>query len=126
MERQQGEILVVSPERGLAEALKPQLAQHGLNVRQVQECNFLRDQPNGEHAALVVVDLQLPASGWLEVCREVRSGPEVALIALLPWPDPDLTTAVLDLGADDCLASPISPRELTLRIRAVLRRTGNY
>ena len=121
--REQGEVLVASSGRELAGALEPQLALDGLSVRRVDDYGALRERPDGWHPVLVVVDLQPPAATWLEQCWEVRSASRAALIVILPWPDPDLATAILNLGADDCLARPISSRELALRIRAVLRRT---
>ncbi len=122
IEREQGEILVVSPGRELAGALESQLAPDGLSLRRMDGYCAPSEDLHGWHPVLIVVDLQPPAATWLEQCWEVRSASRAALIAILPWSDSDLATAILNLGADDCLARPISSRELTLRIRAVLRR----
>ncbi len=129
MERTRGEILVVSQGLKLAEPLRLQLAAEGWGVRQLRQFVSPSDQADGKRTALmvlVVLDLQPPMPGGLKTCQELRASSSVPLIALLPWADPDLTTTVLDLGADDCLAGPINPRELILRIRAVLRRAGDY
>lgn len=123
IEREQGEILVASQGRELARAVEPHLASDGLSVRTVDEYGVLRGRPGGWDPILVVVDLQPPSTTWLQQCWEVQSAFRVALIVILPWPEPDMATAILNLGADDCLARPISSRELALRIRAVLRRT---
>lgn len=124
VEMREGEILVVSQGRELADSLGLHLAAEGWSVRQSRQFAPHLDPSSEGLPALVVLDLQPPMSGGLNNCRELLATCSLPLIALLPWPDPNLTTAVLDLGADDCLAGPISPRELVLRIRAVLRRTG--
>ena len=80
-----------------------------------------------EHAELrwpdlVVLDLMLPGLDGLEVCRRLRAKAPVPVIMLTARGDEDDRVVGLELGADDYVAKPFSPRELTLRVQAVLRR----
>jgi two-component system catabolic regulation response regulator CreB len=74
--------------------------------------------------ALVVLDVGLPDMGGFDVCRELRKRHAVPVIFLTARSSEVDRIVGLELGADDYLAKPFSPRELTARIRAVLRRTG--
>jgi DNA-binding response OmpR family regulator len=71
---------------------------------------------------LVVLDLMLPSLGGLEVCRRLRSVAPVPVIMLTARGEEADRIAGLELGADDYVAKPFSPRELTARVKAVLRR----
>ena len=74
------------------------------------------------HPDLVVLDLMLPGMDGLEVCRTLRSESEVPIIMLTARTTEEDKLAGLDLGADDYLTKPFSPKELAARVRAVLRR----
>ncbi|PZG18125.1 DNA-binding response regulator [Micromonospora craterilacus] len=74
---------------------------------------------------LVVLDLMLPTVSGLQVCRELRTRPEgIPIIMLTALGDEADRVLGLELGADDYLTKPFSPRELVLRVRSVLRRAG--
>ena len=73
---------------------------------------------------LVVLDLGLPGLDGLDVIRELRRTSAVPIIVLTARGDEADRVVGLELGADDYLAKPFSPRELVARVRAVLRRTG--
>jgi DNA-binding response OmpR family regulator len=73
---------------------------------------------------LVVLDLMLPGLDGMEVCRALREHSEVPIIMLTARVDEEDRLAGLDLGADDYVTKPFSPRELAARVRAVLRRTA--
>lgn len=79
----------------------------------------LRDPPE-----LVVLDLMLPSLDGLEVCRRLRTTAPVPVIMLTARDEEGDRIAGLELGADDYVAKPFSPRELTARVKAVLRRTS--
>ena len=72
---------------------------------------------------LVVLDLMLPGLDGLEVCRQLRTESDVPIVMLTARVDEEDRIAGLELGADDYVTKPFSPRELAARIRAVLRRT---
>jgi two-component system, OmpR family, response regulator RegX3 len=73
---------------------------------------------------LVVLDLMLPDLSGEEVCAELRRQSDVAIVMLTAKSTEDDRIRGLDLGADDYLVKPFSPRELVARVRALLRRTG--
>ena len=73
---------------------------------------------------LVVLDLMLPGLEGIEVCRRLRASSNVPVIMLTSRVDEEDRLAGLDIGADDYVTKPFSPRELAARVRAVLRRTA--
>jgi two-component system catabolic regulation response regulator CreB len=82
----------------------------------------LAEQP----IALVVLDVGLPDTSGFDVCREIRRSSAVPVIFLTARSEEVDRIVGLELGADDYLAKPFSPRELTARIRAVLRRGNGH
>ena len=77
-----------------------------------------------EKPALVVLDIMLPRLNGLEVCRALRRESDVPIIMLTARVEEEDRLAGLDLGADDYVTKPFSPRELAARVRAVLRRAA--
>lgn len=73
-----------------------------------------------ENPDLVVLDLMLPGRPGEEVCRELRSTSDVPILMLTAKSDEEHRLAGLEMGADDYLVKPFSPRELVARVRAVL------
>jgi DNA-binding response OmpR family regulator len=73
---------------------------------------------------LVVLDLMLPKLGGIEVCRALRAESDVAVIMLTARVEEEDRLTGLDVGADDYMTKPFSPRELAARVRAVLRRAS--
>jgi len=118
-------ILVVDDEPDLLELVRVNLDQAGYEVRTAESgreaLEKLRDSPPD----LVVLDLMLPDLSGTEICRQLRSDPELAqlpVIMLTAKADEVDRVVGLELGADDYVTKPFSPRELSLRVRAVLRR----
>lgn len=77
-----------------------------------------------EHPDLMVLDLMLPGMDGLQVCRLVRQESDMPIIMLTARVEEEDRLTGLDLGADDYITKPFSPRELAARVRAVLRRTS--
>jgi DNA-binding response OmpR family regulator len=73
--------------------------------------------------ALIVLDLMLPDVSGEDICRDIRSRSDVAILMLTAKASEDERVSGLAIGADDYLTKPFSPRELVARVRAVLRRT---
>ena len=73
---------------------------------------------------LVVLDLMLPGIDGLEVCRRIRTASQVPVVMLTALGEEGDRVAGLEIGADDYLAKPFSPRELVLRVGSILRRVG--
>ena len=77
-----------------------------------------------EQPSLIVLDLMLPRMDGMEVCRALRMESSIPIVMLTAMVEEDDRLAGLDLGADDYMTKPFSPRELAARVRAVLRRTA--
>jgi two-component system OmpR family response regulator len=114
--------LLVEDDARLAALTREYLAGHGVAVE------VIGDGRLGLQAALrgrfdvVLLDLMLPGLGGLDVCRELRARSDVPVIVLTARGEEADRVMGLELGADDYLAKPFSPRELLARIRAVTRR----
>src|SRR6186997_1424440 len=78
----------------------------------------------GERPDLVILDLMLPGLNGLEICRALRAESKVPIIMLTARSTEEDKLRGLDLGADDYVTKPFSPREVVARVRAVLRRSA--
>jgi two-component system alkaline phosphatase synthesis response regulator PhoP len=119
-------ILVVDDEAHIVELVQMYLAQEGFRVQSARDGETALQMIARQPPALMVLDLMLPqVNGW-EVCRRVRSGnsaPDLPII-MLTARDEDVDKIVgLELGADDYVTKPFSPRELVARVKAILRRS---
>jgi len=115
-------VLVVDDEDAVRELIELYLKKEGFEVihaRDGKEALRL----NGEHRPdLMILDLMLPElDGW-EVCRQVRAGSKVPIIMLTARAEEVDRIVGLELGADDYVVKPFSPRELVARVNAILRR----
>ncbi len=116
------DILVVEDEEAIAEAVRARLVSEGYDVR------VAHDGPQALRAAaearpdLVVLDLMLPGMDGLSILRQVRHSSDVPVIILSARTEEVDRVVGLELGADDYVAKPCSPRELVARVRSVLRR----
>jgi DNA-binding response OmpR family regulator len=120
-------ILVVEDDLTVAEVVVDYLRHAGLEPRHAVDGQAALEIAAAWQPDLVVLDLMLPGASGLEVCRRLRAGrggqarlPVIMLTAL--GEESDRVTG-LESGADDYVTKPFSPRELTLRVQAVLRRT---
>ncbi len=117
-------ILIIDDEPKIVEICRDYLAAAGFGVRQAG------DGPSGLAAALddppdlVVLDLMLPGMDGLDVCRALRRESRVPVIMLTARVEEIDKLKGLELGADDYLTKPFSPRELVARVKTVLRRAG--
>lgn len=120
-------ILVVDDEPDLLELVRVNLAQAGFEVTTAEDGREALAQVRRSLPELIVLDLMLPDVSGTEVCRRLRADPEtesVPIIMLTARADEVDRVVGLELGADDYVTKPFSPRELALRVRAVLRRQG--
>ncbi len=117
-------ILLVDDEHNIIELARMYLEQDGFRVLAAQDGRRALEVIDSSQPDLVVLDLMLPEiDGW-EVCRRVRARSAVPII-MLTARDEDIDKIVgLELGADDYMTKPFNPRELTARIRAILRRVA--
>ena len=118
------ELLLIDDDQELCELLCSWLTQEGFSVRACHDGQSAR-QALAEHApAAVVLDVMLPDGSGLELLKQLRSEhAELPVLMLSARGEPLDRILGLELGADDYLAKPCDPRELTARLRAVLRRS---
>lgn len=115
-------ILVADDDGHIREVVRFALAQGGYEVVEAKDGREACDRIAGGGIDLVVLDILMPEADGLEVCRRVRRTGNLPII-FLSSKDEELDRVLgLELGADDYLSKPFSPRELLARVRAVLRR----
>src|SRR5262249_3654639 len=116
-------ILVVDDDCEIRTLLREYLEKNGFRATAVADGKETRRALERSRVDLVVLDLMLPEENGLEICRALRTTSDIPIIMLTALGDEVDRVVGLEVGADDYLAKPFSPRELLGRIRAVLRRT---
>src|SRR5207248_4598576 len=117
-------ILIIEDEEGIVHLLSLYLKDAGYDIA------VAKDGADGlalharEHPDLLILDIMLPAIDGFEVCRRIRAWSKTPILMLTARGSEDDRIEGLELGADDYLVKPFSPRELVSRVRAILRRTG--
>src|SRR5437879_8667568 len=120
-------ILVVEDEMKIARLVRDYLEHAGFEVVVAGDGESAIASARGHQPDLVVLDLGLPGMDGLDVARELRAGRSgVPIVMLTARGDETDRIVGLELGADDYVIKPFSPRELVARIRAVLRRTDAH
>ena len=118
-------ILVVDDEAKIADLARDYLEHAGFAVRIAADGHAALTAVRRDRPDLVVLDLGLPGLDGLDVTREIRRDSNLPVIMLTARDDELDKLLGLELGADDYLTKPFSPRELVARVRAVLRRVDN-
>ncbi|HQR80211.1 MAG TPA: response regulator transcription factor [Actinomycetota bacterium] len=118
----QSRVLVVDDEPELARVVTAYLRNEGFEVDTAATGPDAVAQTRRLDPDLVVLDIMLPGFDGIEVCRRIRAFSDCYVIMLTARDDEIDKVVALSVGADDYLAKPFSPRELTARIRAMLRR----
>lgn len=117
-------LLLIDDDRELCELLASWLSQEGFQVSACHDGHSARAALAAQAPAAVVLDVMLPDGSGLELLKQLRSDhPELPVLMLSARGEPLDRILGLELGADDYLAKPCDPRELTARLRAVLRRS---
>ncbi|MFJ7751634.1 response regulator [Arthrobacter sp. NPDC097144] len=115
-------ILIVEDEESFSDPLSYLLSREGFDVQVVDNGTDAVSEFDRRGADLILLDLMLPGQSGTEVCRQIRQRSDVPVIMLTAL-DGEIDKVVgLEIGADDYVTKPYSSRELTARIRAVLRR----
>ena len=121
----QTHILLVDDEATLREPLAEYLAKQGFRVQQASDASQARSVMNAFNFDIILLDIMMPGEDGLSFCRHVREKTEIPVI-FISAKGQELDRIVgLELGADDYITKPFSPRELVARIKVVLRRTNN-
>ncbi|WP_329219647.1 response regulator transcription factor [Streptomyces sp. NBC_01485] len=116
-------VLVVDDDPTVAEVVAGYLGRAGYVVDRADDGPTALTRAAAHWPDLVVLDLMLPGMDGLEVCRRMRGQRQVPVIMLTARGDEDDRILGLEVGADDYVTKPFSPRELVLRVESVLRRT---
>jgi len=119
-------ILVVDDEPKIVQLARDYLEKSGFKVLTSGDGQQALTITRQEHPDLIVLDLMLPGMDGLDVCRAIRRESDVPIIMLTARAEETDQLIGLELGADDYITKPFSPRALVARVRALLRRTqGN-
>ena len=119
----QPHILIAEDEPKIAQLLVDYLSAAGMQVTTVADGAEVEDAVTRLAPALLVLDLMLPHKDGMTICRELRKHSPLPIIMLTARVEEIDRLLGLELGADDYLCKPFSPRELVARVKAVLRRT---
>lgn len=117
-------ILIIEDEINIAQVLRLYLEQAGYIVLTAGDGIAGLELHAREHPDLIILDLMLPALDGMEVCRRIRTWASTPILMLTARQGEDDRIAGLDIGADDYLVKPFSPREVVSRVKAILRRTA--
>ncbi|MBA16279.1 MAG: DNA-binding response regulator [Sphingomonas sp.] len=115
-------LLLVDDERSIREPLAQYLTKQGFRVTQCGDAESARARLNAYSIDLVILDIMMPGEDGLSLCRHIRATSETPVILLTAKSEETDRIVGLEMGADDYVVKPFSPRELAARIKVVLRR----
>ncbi len=118
-------ILVIDDDHELCDLLQEYLEPEGFEIQAVHDGKKGLEKALAETFDLLVLDIMLPGQNGFEVLRQLRNSSEVPVIMLTARGEDVDRIVGLEMGADDYLPKPFNPRELTARIRSILRRSRN-
>jgi DNA-binding response OmpR family regulator len=119
-----GRILIIEDDAHLADVVRRYLEREGFAVEVEADGRTGLGRALEALPDLVVLDLMLPGLSGIEICRRLRQVAPIPVVMLTARGSEEDKVLGLEIGADDYVAKPFSPRELTARVRAVLRRAG--
>lgn len=117
-------ILIVEDEVRLASLMADYLKQSSFDPHIIEDGLAAVPWVRENHPALILLDLMLPGKDGMEICKEIRSFSETPIIMVTARIEEIDRLLGLELGADDYICKPFSPREVVARVKAVLRRSG--
>jgi two-component system, OmpR family, response regulator len=117
-------ILVVDDDGQILELVAKFLRSHGFSVLAARDGREMQSLLANGRVDLIILDLMLPGTNGLELCRELRKTSAIPVVMLTAKGDEVDRIIGLEVGADDYLPKPFNPRELLARVNAVLRRTS--
>lgn len=115
-------VLLVEDEENIAQLIRSYLGAHGFRVVWVRSGEEALTELERHPVRVIVLDIGLPGMDGFDVCRQIRYRSTVPLVMLTARDEEADRVVGLEIGADDYVAKPFSPRELAARIKAVLRR----
>ena len=117
-------LLLVDDERSIREPLAQYLSRNGFRVTAAADAAEARTRLGGNAIDLVVLDIMMPGEDGLSLCRHIRENGDLPVILLTAKSDETDRIIGLEMGADDYVLKPFSPRELVARIKAIFRRVA--
>jgi DNA-binding response OmpR family regulator len=117
--------LIIDDDLALADVVSFALRRAGFEVIKAYDGQSALDRWQADSPDLIILDLNLPKLDGLSVCRRIRAQADTPIIMLTVRGDEDDIVQGLQLGADDYVVKPFSPRQLVARVEAVLRRYGS-
>src|SRR5436305_13869589 len=117
-------ILIIDDEVNIIQVIRLYLEQNGYTVLSAADGIAGLELHAREKPDLVILDLMLPALDGMEVCRRIRAWANTPILMLTARQSEEDRIEGLELGADDYLVKPFSPREVVSRVKAILRRTS--
>lgn len=121
---QEAHVLVVDDDSQVRQLVARFLRDHGYRTSGARDGREMREALASTKVDLIVLDLMLPGTSGLDLCRELRASSSVPIIMLTARGEDTDRIVGLELGADDYIPKPFNPRELLARVRAVLRRAA--
>ncbi len=115
-------ILIVEDEEKIAKLLSEYLTQAGYQTTVMLDGNHVVSAVKNQHFDLILLDLMLPGKDGLTICREIQEFSKIAIIMVTARVDEIDRLLGLELGADDYICKPFSPREVVARVKTILRR----
>lgn len=116
-------ILLVDDEASLREPLAEYLVKQGYRVQQAGDASTARSLLNAYDFDILLLDIMMPGEDGLSLCRHVTESTDIPVIFISARTEETERIVGLELGADDYITKPFSPRELVARIKVILRRT---
>ena len=118
-------LLIVDDEESIVTLLQFNLEQSGFEVKTAMDGATALELAKKEHFDMLILDLMLPEMDGLDVCKQLRQDKVMTPILMLTAKDDEFDKVLgLELGADDYMTKPFSPREVVARVRAILRRSN--
>jgi len=115
-------ILIADDDAGIRDVLRMALEPAGFTVSVAADGQAALEMARSLSPDLVVLDIGMPEMDGLTVCREIRKGSEVSILFLTAQSDEVDRIVGLEMGADDYVSKPFSPREVVARVRAIMKR----
>lgn len=117
-------LLLVDDERSIREPLATYLGRNGFRVTPAEDAEKARTFLQGYAIDLVVLDVMMPGEDGLSLCRHIRETSDLPVVLLTAMTEETDRIVGLEMGADDYVVKPFSPRELIARIKVILRRAS--
>jgi two-component system, OmpR family, response regulator ResD len=125
LENKQVKILVVDDEERIRRLLKMYLEREEYLIEEAENGEDALNKALGNDYDLILLDLMLPGKDGIEVCKEIREKKATPIIMLTAKGEEANRVQGFEAGTDDYIVKPFSPREVVLRVKALLRRAGN-